>query len=127
MTEKEREFWLRDMGYSRWKPAYYELTAEQRDWLVVSNTNPYTELGEVLEELPAEKLKTLVEAYEPILNDEIIDAEVIGQQMAEDAMNMGADSDSFEMFFPIAPEAIDRKVLDLLLLWGREGDGEFYE
>lgn len=127
MTEKEREFWLRDMGYSRWKPAYYELPAEQRDWLVVSNTNPYTELGEVLEELPAEKLKTLVEAYEPILNDEIIDAEVIGQQMAEDAMNMGADSDSFEMFFPIAPEAIDRKVLDLLLLWGREGDGEFYE
>lgn len=127
MTEKEREFWLRDMGYSRWKPAYYELTPEERDWLVVSNTNPYTELGEVLEELPAEKLKTLVEAYEPILNDEIIDAEVIGQQMAEDAMNMGADSDSFEMFFPIAPEAIDRKVLDLLLLWGREGDGEFYE
>lgn len=74
MTEKEREFWLRDMGYSRWKPAYYELTAKQRDWLVVSNTNPYTELGEVLEELPAERLRTLVEAYEPILNDEIIDA-----------------------------------------------------
>lgn len=127
MTEKEREFWLRDRGYSRWKPAYYELTAVERDWLVVSNTNPYTELGYVLEELPAEKFKTLAEAYEPILNDETIDAEVLGQQMAEDAMNMGADSDSFEMFFPIAPEAIDRKVLDRLLLWGREGDGEFYE
>ena len=127
MTEKEREFWLRDRGYSRWKPAYYALTAEERDWLVVSNTDPYAELGYVLEELPAEKFKTLVEAYEPILNDETIDAEVIGQQMAEDAMNMGADSDSFEMFFPLAQADIDRKVLDLLLLWGREGDGEFYE
>ena len=130
MTEKEREFWLRDMGYSRFKPAYFELTEEQRSWLVVSNTDPYTELGNVLDKLPAEKLTPLVEAYEPFLNDETIDAEVLGQQMAEDAMNMGGNSGNFETFFPISLEAVaavDPKVLDLLLLWGREGDGEFYE
>lgn len=129
-VENEREYWLHDMGYARFKPAYYELTEEQRSWLRVSNTDPYTKLGEVLEELPDEKLKTLIDAYEPLLNDPIIDAEILGQQMVEDAMNMGANSDNFELFFPLSQEevaAIDPKVLDRLLIWGREDDRAFYE
>ena len=123
-AEREREYWLRERGWSRWKPAYYELTEEQRGWLIVGNLNPYDALGWVLEELSAERLLTLREAYGPIIGSDI-DAFDVAVRMVEDALNMGTDD--FERFFPPLPADIDQRVLDLLLLWGREEAGEFYE
>ena len=125
-AERDRAYWLRERGWSRWKPAYHELTPEQRDWLMVGNIDPYDTLGWVLDELPAERLAPLLKAYEPRLGADI-DAYDVGMRMVEDALNMGADEADFERWFPIPPADIDRKVLDLLLLWGREEDGWFYE
>lgn len=123
-AEKERAHWLRERGFSRWKPAYHRLTDEQRGWLMVGSLDPYQTLGWVLDELPAERLSLLRKAYEPIIGSDI-DAYDVAAQMVEDALNMGTDD--FERHFPIAPADIDQRVLDLLLLWGREEDGEFYE
>lgn len=125
-AEKDRAFWLRERGYTGWKPAYHELTEEQRGWLMVGNLDPYDALGRVLDELPEEQLLPLLRAYEPTLGSDL-DAYDVGMEMVEAARNMGVVDGGFERWFPIAPEDIDRKVLDLIGLWAREEAGEFYE
>lgn len=125
-AERERAHWLRERGYTRWKPAYHELTEEQRGWLMVGNIDPEDALGRVLDALPAERLKPLRKAYEPRLGYGI-DAYDVGVRMAKDALNMGMVGAEVEDWFPLSPGDIDREVLDLLLLWAREEAGEFYE
>lgn len=123
-AEKDRAYWLRERGYTSWKPDYFELTDEQRGWLMVGNIDPADALGRVLDELPEEQLLPLLRAYEPTLGGDL-DAYDVAIQMVEDALNMGAGD--FEACFPIDPADLDQKVLDILLLWGREEAGVFYE
>lgn len=131
-AERDRARWLRERGFSRWKPAYYEMTEEQRGWLVAGNTDAEDALGRILDELPGERLLPWCKAYEAILGGGVETADEahgrawdLAIQMVEDAQNIG--SADFERWFPIKPADLDRKVLDMLRVWGREEDGEYYE
>lgn len=133
-SQEEREYGLREGGFTQFKPAYYQLTEAERGTLQIGNIDPATELSAALDGLPGDILLAYCKDYEdefgssmPTDADEACEefdqlADLIAAELYEAQPDMLGDDN-----FSIPLDHLTCNLRWMLELWARENAGEFYE